>query len=49
MGARTLRMSAKISRWFPWTKSPLICNGPMLGVATPKLAVEVSKAGGLGT
>lgn len=39
---------ANIQKWFPWTKSPLICNGPMLNVVTPKLASEVSKAGGLG-
>ncbi|KAK2612364.1 hypothetical protein QQS21_001628 [Conoideocrella luteorostrata] len=39
---------ANLEEWFPWTKSPVICNGPMLGVATPKLATEVTKAGGIG-
>lgn len=39
---------ANMQKWFPWTKSPLICNGPMLNVVTPKLATEVSKAGGIG-
>ncbi|KAG6016914.1 hypothetical protein E4U54_000155, partial [Claviceps lovelessii] len=37
-----------LQKWFPWTKAPLICNGPMLNVVTPKLATEVTKAGGLG-
>ncbi|KAG5927155.1 hypothetical protein E4U53_002912, partial [Claviceps sorghi] len=39
---------ASLQKWFPWTKTPLICNGPMLNVVTPKLATEVTKAGGLG-
>ncbi|KAG5928257.1 hypothetical protein E4U42_000977 [Claviceps africana] len=39
---------ASLQKWFPWTKAPLICNGPMLNVVTPKLATEVTKAGGLG-
>ncbi|KAG5940833.1 hypothetical protein E4U59_002202 [Claviceps monticola] len=39
---------ANLQKWFPWTKAPLICNGPMINAATPKLATEVSKAGGLG-
>lgn len=33
---------------YPWTRAPLICNAPMGGYAGAKLAVEVSKAGGLG-
>ncbi|PFH62608.1 hypothetical protein XA68_12860 [Ophiocordyceps unilateralis] len=37
-----------LTKWFPWTASPVICNGPMLGAATPALATEVSKAGGIG-
>ncbi|KAG5970584.1 hypothetical protein E4U55_001573 [Claviceps digitariae] len=40
--------AANLQKWFPWTKAPLICNGPMLNVVTPKLAAEVTKAGGLG-
>lgn len=33
---------------FPWAKSPLISNGPMLGAASAQLATEVTKAGGFG-
>jgi Dioxygenases related to 2-nitropropane dioxygenase len=33
---------------YPWTASPLIVSAPMAKVAMPKLAVAVSKAGGLG-
>ncbi|CEI66970.1 hypothetical protein FVEN_g12513 [Fusarium venenatum] len=33
---------------FPWATSPLISNAPMLGIATPRMAAEVTKAGGLG-
>ncbi|KAL2785298.1 inosine monophosphate dehydrogenase [Aspergillus keveii] len=33
---------------FPWTKSPLIANAPMSGIATSALAAAVTKAGGLG-
>ncbi|KAG6030264.1 hypothetical protein E4U41_000145 [Claviceps citrina] len=40
--------AVNLQKWFPWTKTPLICNGPMLHVVTPKLATEVSKAGGIG-
>ncbi|GKU04987.1 unnamed protein product [Fusarium langsethiae] len=32
---------------FPWAKSPLISNAPMLGIATPRMTAEVTKAGGL--
>ncbi|OAQ61996.1 2-nitropropane dioxygenase [Pochonia chlamydosporia 170] len=39
---------AKLQEWFPWTQSPIISNGPMMGVVNPKLAAEVTKAGGLG-
>ncbi|EME80494.1 uncharacterized protein MYCFIDRAFT_189995 [Pseudocercospora fijiensis CIRAD86] len=31
-----------------WTKSPLIINAPMGGIATADLAIAVTKAGGLG-
>lgn len=33
---------------YPWTVSPLICSAPMRLLAGPKLAVDVSLAGGLG-
>lgn len=33
---------------YPWTTAPLISNGPMRLLAGPKLAVDVSLAGGLG-
>ncbi|KAI9368493.1 hypothetical protein BJX61DRAFT_523707 [Aspergillus egyptiacus] len=33
---------------YPWTSSPLIVSAPMAKIATPRLAVAVSKAGGLG-
>ncbi|KAH7262232.1 2-nitropropane dioxygenase [Fusarium tricinctum] len=33
---------------FPWATSPLISNAPMLGIATPQMTAEVTKAGGLG-
>ncbi|KAJ4154004.1 hypothetical protein LMH87_010468 [Akanthomyces muscarius] len=39
---------SKLQEWFPWTAAPVIINGPMIGVACPKLASEVSKAGGIG-
>lgn len=38
----------KLSAAFPWAKTPLICNAPMAGGATPALASEVSRVGGLG-
>lgn len=34
---------------FPWATSPLISNAPMLGIATPQMTAEVTKAGGLGS
>lgn len=37
-----------LKSWFPWTKGPLIVSAPMLGASTPRLAVNVSRAGGLG-
>ncbi|KAF4973039.1 hypothetical protein FZEAL_9431 [Fusarium zealandicum] len=39
--------SALLNR-FPWAQSPLISNAPMLGIATARLATEVTKAGGFG-
>lgn len=38
----------KIAADYPWAESPLIVSAPMAKVAMPKLAVAVSKAGGLG-
>lgn len=40
---------AQLQEWFPWTQRPVIANGPMLHAATPLLATEVTKAGGIGT
>ncbi|KAJ6440441.1 2-nitropropane dioxygenase [Purpureocillium lavendulum] len=40
--------SRRLQEWFPWTASPAVCNGPMLGVVSPALATEVTKAGGIG-
>ncbi|CEJ80236.1 hypothetical protein VHEMI00432 [[Torrubiella] hemipterigena] len=40
--------AAKLQEWFPWTQRPVIANGPMLHAATPLLATEVTKAGGIG-
>jgi hypothetical protein len=40
--------TSKLLNRFPWAKSPLIINAPMAGAATPRLATEVSKTGGLG-
>ncbi|KAE9962520.1 hypothetical protein BLS_000220 [Venturia inaequalis] len=36
------------SKNYPWTSSPLITSAPMRIIAGPRLAVEVSKAGGIG-
>ncbi|KAL2830686.1 hypothetical protein BJY01DRAFT_227038 [Aspergillus pseudoustus] len=33
---------------YPWTASPFIVSAPMAKIAMPKLAVAVSKAGGIG-
>ena len=41
--------ATKLSRWFHWVQHPAIINGPMLGVVTPQLAVNIVKAGGFGT
>jgi nitronate monooxygenase len=37
-----------LQRDYPWSKAPLIANGPMRLIALPALAIEVSNAGGLG-
>ncbi|KAJ5113636.1 hypothetical protein N7456_002170 [Penicillium angulare] len=41
-------LTSKIAADYPWAASPLIVSAPMAKVAMPKLAVAVSKAGGLG-
>lgn len=40
--------SGLLQTWFPWVESPMISNGPMIGAASPRLATEVTRAGGLG-
>ena len=40
--------TSRILAHYPWIKLPLICNGPKRLIALSKLAVEVSKAGGIG-
>ncbi|KYK60347.1 2-nitropropane dioxygenase [Drechmeria coniospora] len=40
--------TARLQKWFPWALSPIICNGPMIGAASPAMATEVTKAGGIG-
>ncbi|KAK0385029.1 hypothetical protein NLU13_7507 [Sarocladium strictum] len=37
-----------LQQWFPWVETPMIANGPMIGAACPKLATEVTRAGGVG-
>lgn len=39
---------ANLKKWFPGVSLPLIPNAPMHGAANGPLAVEVTKAGGLG-
>jgi nitronate monooxygenase len=39
---------ARLRNAFPWTSVPLIVGAPMRVLSGPSLAVEVSKAGGLG-
>ncbi|KAL4971393.1 2-nitropropane dioxygenase [Aspergillus desertorum] len=41
-------MPHNLLRTFPWTKSPLIANAPMSGIATSILAAAVTQSGGLG-
>ncbi|CAN9081913.1 unnamed protein product [Alternaria sp. RS040] len=42
------RMRTKLTNAFPWITSPFIVGAPMRVMAGPRLALEVSKAGGLG-
>jgi nitronate monooxygenase len=41
-------MAPNLASQYSWTRTPLICNAPMAGFAKHKLAIEVSRAGGLG-
>ncbi|KAI7155486.1 inosine monophosphate dehydrogenase [Hortaea werneckii] len=41
-------MASTLSKLCPWVKMPLVVSAPMLGAATPALAVAVSRAGGIG-
>ena len=41
-------MAHKLTKLYPWLSTPAIISAPMLGAATPALAANVSKAGGLG-
>lgn len=38
----------KLKALLPWARAPLLCSAPMLNAATPRLAVQVSSAGGVG-
>ena len=42
------RTSNKLATWFPQAQHPIIISAPMLGTSNATLAVEVSKAGGIG-
>ncbi|KAI1393162.1 FMN-dependent 2-nitropropane dioxygenase [Hypoxylon trugodes] len=44
----TTMASSRMKSWFPTTSYPPIILAPMAGVTNPKLASEVTKAGGLG-
>lgn len=37
-----------LTKLYPWLSTPAIISAPMLGAATPALAANVTKAGGLG-
>ncbi|KAI6907493.1 inosine monophosphate dehydrogenase [Hortaea werneckii] len=41
-------MASTLSKLYPWVKMPLVVSAPMLGAATPALAVAASQAGGIG-
>lgn len=41
-------MAHILTKLYPWLTSPIIVSAPMLGAATPLLAANVTKAGGLG-
>jgi nitronate monooxygenase len=41
-------MAHPLTKLYPWLSTPAIISAPMLGAATPDLAVNVTKAGGMG-
>lgn len=41
-------MAHTLTKLYPWVTNPAIISAPMLGAATPALAANVSRAGGLG-
>ncbi|GAB7332659.1 hypothetical protein MBLNU13_g04416t1 [Cladosporium sp. NU13] len=41
-------MAHALTKLYPWLSTPAIISAPMLGAATPALAANVTKAGGLG-
>ena len=41
-------MASVLREAYPWVKAPLLASAPMLGAATPLLAVNVSRAGVVG-
>jgi nitronate monooxygenase len=41
-------MAHTLTKLYPWLTSPVVVSAPMLGAATPLLAANVTKAGGLG-
>lgn len=41
-------MASPLTKLYPWVKMPLVVSAPMLGAATPALAVAASRAGGVG-
>jgi nitronate monooxygenase len=41
-------MAHTLTKLYPWLSTPAIISAPMLGAATPALAANVTKAGGMG-
>ena len=39
---------SRLKAAYPWINLPFVVSAPMLGAATPRLAVNVSRAGGMG-
>ena len=48
IGSARTNMAHTLTKLYPWLSTPAIISAPMLGAATPALAVNVTKAGGLG-
>jgi nitronate monooxygenase len=48
MAAKRFLNGAKLQSHYPFTKKPFIVSAPMRLISTPKLALTVSRAGGLG-